>query len=446
MKPENIALFLIGKAVPSVQVVTPLLNRSSEYRIDYFVYADGLEALRAMDKHSPHLALVDVDASGFTALKLVSYLRAELPSCEIVVVGDPNRSREKIKQLLEMGANDCLFLPLFDLLPVQIRLRAALDKVLLTRRLEEDKREEGNFPSLVGNSPPFRRLLSRLVQRAPLTRSCLLIGEEGVGKKSIAKVLVMQSAVKHHAISVSYLPHKSKSELKQEWESFKNGQHGTGVLYMEGLEDLDPGRQQNLYGLMKEFETDTGSFPLVFAVRPALLDKVRQGLFRQDLFHLLSESVFIVPPLRERREDIPLLIDYFNRQWSKKSQSLLSLLSKEAYDLLWAYDWPGNLRQLRQVVEACLAARPGLESPIQVEDLPETLLSRSPYTLGREEERDLFLAYHEAREKSLAKFHEKYIIYLLKRTKGNISAAALKAGLDRSNFRKLMKKYHVKMG
>lgn len=445
MKPENIALFLIGKAVPSVQVVTPLLNRSSEYRIDYFVYADGLEALRAMDKHSPHLALVDVDTSGFTAPKLVSYLRAELPSCEIVVVGDPNRAREKIKQLLEMGADDCLFLPLFDLLPVQIRLRAALDKVLLTRRLEEDKREEGHFPSLVGNSPPFRRLLSRLGQSAPLTRSCLLIGEEGVGKKSIAKVLVMQSAVKHHAISVSYLPHKSKSELKQEWESFKNGQHGTGVLYMEGLEDLDPGRQQNLYGLMKEFETDTGSFPLVFAARPALLDKVRRGLFRQDLFHLLSECVFIVPPLRERREDIPLLIDYFNRQWSKKSQSLLSVLSKEAYDLLWAYDWPGNLRQLRQVVEACLAARQGLESPIQVEDLPENLLSRSPYTLGREEERDLFLAYHEAKEKSLAKFHEKYIIYLLKRTKGNISAAALKAGLDRSNFRKLMKKYHVKI-
>jgi DNA-binding NtrC family response regulator len=152
----------------------------------------------------------------------------------------------------------------------------------------------------------------------------------------------------------------------------------------------------------------------------------------------------MIPPLRERKRDLPRLIDYFSRQWSKEGPDLLSLVTREAYEALWTYPWPGNVRELRQVVHGCLLDHASHRQTIGVESLPRGFLSASAYALKEDDEAAYRLPYREAKDKALSRFHENYIIYLLKRAKGNISSAAMEAGLDRSNFKKIMQKYKLK--
>lgn len=397
----------------------------------------------AMESTPPDLCVVDLGLASFSSFKLISYLREQHPAVEILVVGDPNRSRDQLRQALSLGANDCLFLPLHDRLSVEARIGNMVEKIRLKRPPAAEPFAP-SLPFLVGAQGDLGRLLRRLQASLPLTGSTLLVSEAGAGKKTVARALQSLMGLEKRPVTFAYLPRLSRTELKEEWGRLQSATQMDRLFYFDGVEDLDVSRQHHLYGVLQQWNMSESRTPVLFSARPSLFEKLERRDFREDLFHLISDRIWVIPPLRDRKEDFPQLIDYFSREWSKQSPSLLALLTREACDALWSYSWPGNVRQLRQLVENCLLRYRVTPKPIDIGDLPENFLSASAYVLRPEEERDLLLPYREAKDKSLAKFHENYIIYLLKRAKGNISAAAVEAGLDRSNFKKIMQKYRIR--
>ena len=441
---NRISIFLIGKTVPEAQAVEAALHRFSPIEVGVFRYADSLPVLLEMERTPPDIAVIDVNVTGFSAFKLIAYLKEQHPNAEILVAGDPNRDREKLKQALDLGANDGLFSPAFDRLSLEARLGNAFEKILLKRKLHAPQASSDIAAHRLGETGDLGRLFARLKAMVPFSGSVMIVGEAGVGKKTIAKAIETLSPSPRERFIYSYLPHRSKVELKEDWAILSQGEHADRVFYFDGLEDLELGRQQHLYGLMKEWAASVRRTPLMFGCKPGLISQVSEGRFHPDLFYLLSDHLVVVPPLRHRRRDLPFLMDSLSRIWSTHLPSVLSVLSREALSFLCDYHWPGNVRQLRQVVEYCLSSYSASGQPIDIEDLPPELVASSAYVLRENEEKDLLLPYREAKERNLAKFHENYIIYLLKRAKGNISAAALEAALDRSNFKKIMQKYHIK--
>jgi len=194
---------------------------------------------------------------------------------------------------------------------------------------------------------------------------------------------------------------------------------------------------------------------IIAATNRNLEDEVRAGRFRQDLFYRLSVVRVFLPPLRERADDLPMLIKHFLNEatYNKKGDGgqKVTSVSRAAMDLLTAYKWPGNVRELVNTIERAVSFAEG--ELIEPRDLPETVRGEEsaprragtsgPISVGSA---DVDATFKDAKERWVSTFERDYILTLLKKNKGNISHAAREADIDRKYFRKLMKKYGIEGG
>jgi transcriptional regulator with PAS, ATPase and Fis domain len=315
------------------------------------------------------------------------------------------------------------------------------------------------FGTVVGAAPAMRQLFSLLARVSPTDATLLLEGETGTGKEVIASsvhaasqrsgrpfVVVDCGAIPSNLIASELFGHVrgSFTGASSDKEGLIRAAH-TGTLFLDEIGELALDLQPQLLRALEKREVrpvgDTNVYEVDIRVLAAtnrnLKDMVREGTFREDLYYRLAVVRAVVPPLRERGEDIPLLAHAFADKMAADYQLSPSLLEE-----LKAHSWPGNVRELRNVVERALSlGATGLPASALVTAVPPEEGGADPYAGHSSDVLDL--PFKEAKGQLIESFERDYLDHLLKKHKGNISRAAADAGIDRNYIHRLVKKYGI---
>ncbi|MBP7127449.1 sigma-54-dependent Fis family transcriptional regulator [Myxococcota bacterium] len=407
---------------------------------------EALEMIRAEDYG---VVLTDLRMPGMDGMDLLRTIKALRPETEVVIMtafGTIERAVEAMRE----GAYDFVTKPLKR--PLLVRsVGRALEKASLQAENQQLRAELDAISgerTLIGTSPAMRKVLDTLNQVAPANTTVLILGESGTGKELAARAIHQRSrrnrgpfvALNCAAIPVTLL----ESELfGHERGAFtgafarREGRfqmaHG-GTLFLDEVGELDPMIQAKLLRVLQEgeFERLGGTQTLRVDVRVLastnrnLLDMVREGRFREDLYYRLHVIQLTMPPLRERLEDVPLLAQHFLARYASRNQKDVRSISREAMDVLATHDWPGNVRELENTIEHAVVLCRG--DTIRLEDLPD---------LAESERQDMQYMTIQLGT-PLNEIEQQVIQQTLRLTRGNKRLAAQLLGIaTRTIYRKL---------
>ena len=423
---------------------------------------DGDRALALLQAERPDVVLTDLrmpGADGITILKRA----LELDPDAAVVVITGHGSVESAVEAIRAGAFDYLLKPL----PSNDALRLVVERAMAQRRLTEENRRlrqplspQVGFDTLLGTSPAMVAVFD-LVRRAAAAEANILIqGESGTGKELIARAIHANSPRATEVfvpVDCAALPDNLlESELfGHERGAFTGADRAKpgmfevanrGTLLLDEVAELPLTLQAKLLRALQEREIrrvgGTKQIPvdvrLVSATNRDLAESVRKHEFREELFYRVNVVQVALPALRDRPGDIPLFAQHFLGRYGRNRERPLEGIDPDALAMLEGYAWPGNIRELQNVIErACVLA----DGPVlRVRDLPEYVRGRgrpAPTAPVRS------LPLREAREAWLRGFTEDYLTDLLRRHHGNVSQAAKSAGVDRKTLHRLQAKFHV---
>jgi DNA-binding NtrC family response regulator len=354
----------------------------------------GQAALARVDEQPFDLLLLDVslpDRNGLELLREIRQKDASLPVVMITAYGSIDMARSAFKN----GARDYITKPWSnDELLTQVALavegrRLREENVQLKRALKE----RYNFPNIIGKSQKIRSVLDLVAQVAPSRSTVLIAGESGTGKELIAKAIHSASTradkpfvpVNSGSIPVDLLESQLFGHVKGAFTSAVASKKGLfevadqGTIFFDEIATISPETQVKLLRVIQErefmrlggTETIKVDVRILAASNVDLLKLVREGQFREDLYHRLNVIALHLPPLRERREDIPLLLDHFLHRFSEENQKPPRTFAPSALKLLMDYDWPGNIRELENVVERGVVL--STQELLDVDLLPETI-------------------------------------------------------------------------
>ena len=408
------------------------------------------DAWQQLQEHVVDLVCTDVRMPGMSGLELLEKIKAEQPEVEVVVITG-FASLSTAVEAVKLGAHDYLSKP-FDLDEVRLTVSRALEKkdlVERTNRLERSARAERGASKLVGESEAFQRVLSLVDRVAPTPSTVLILGETGTGKELIAREIHERSPRRDRlfiplncgAMPDNLLESELFGHAKGAFTGADKNNQGLfeaadgGTLFLDEIGNISLGMQQRLLRVL-----ETGEFlrlgerkvrkvdvRIVAATNADLKEAVDRGEFRQDFYYRLNVMSLDLPPLRERRDDIPLLAEHFVKRCAKRFGKDLRSLSPPAKDLLLAHDWPGNVRELEHAIEraAILCVTPS----IQPEDLPADV----------QQERQRSDAPATDELVSLAELERRHILWVLRQCKGHRGKSAEILGINRRTlYRKLI--------
>jgi transcriptional regulator with GAF, ATPase, and Fis domain len=319
--------------------------------------------------------------------------------------------------------------------------------------------------TLIGRNVKMREIYGIVEKIAPAGTTVIIEGETGTGKEVVAQTIHQLSPRSNGPLMVFDCGAVPENLIESELFGHEKGSFTGAIMTRQGLFemahagtlfldelgelslDLQPKllraleqREIRRVGSSKSLKVDVR---VIAATNRNLEEEVRAGRFRQDLFYRLSVVRILLPPLRERPEDIPILVDHFltTHSFNRAPDGSVKVtgIDREALDLLAGYRWPGNVRELVNVIERAVSFSDGPQ--IQVRDLPDQI--RLAGTSAGVEAATGEVTFKEAKERWVSSFERDYIIALLKKNGGNISHAAREADIDRKYFRKLMRKYGV---
>jgi DNA-binding NtrC family response regulator len=429
---------------------------------DGFAVKAFTRSFEAVEEFKPgdwDLVVTDVKMPGLDGLEVLQRIKeksAEIPVIMITAFATVEMSI----QALRRGAYDMLTKP-FEPEELVYRIKNALKQ---TRLLEENRelREEligkFRFDNIIGTSLCLKTLLEKVAKVAVRDTSVLLTGESGTGKELIAQAIHYNSPRKEGrfvAINCGALP---ASLLESELFGYRKGAFSGasenrqglieaadgGTLFLDEVGNLPMNVQKTLLRFLQEHEFlrigDTRptkvDVRLISATNADLLADVKSGAFREDLFYRLNVMNIHLPPLRERREDIPLLAAHFIREQNAKFGTSIRGLAPEALSAAREFAWPGNIRQLQNVIEASMAMENGdtISLPVLAQFI-DTGADAETAVAGQAES-----DYAAA----LAHFERDYLKRLLQKTGGNIEAAAREAGMNMATIYRKLKKYELR--
>ncbi|MFB3819540.1 MAG: sigma-54-dependent transcriptional regulator [Candidatus Methylomirabilales bacterium] len=356
--------------------------------------ADGQEGLDRLREGGIPIVLADLKMPGLTGLELLRAAKALSPDTEVIMITGHGTVEDAVAAMKD-GAYDFITKP-FRRLYLERTIGKAAEKqalVLQNRALQQRLAEMEGGGRLLGTSPPMRRVLDMIAQVAPSAATVLILGESGTGKELVANALHQGSQRRDRPLVKVNCAALPETLLESELFGYERGAFtgavarkagrfelaDGGTLFLDEIGELSGATQAKLLRVLQEgeFERVGGTQTLKVDVRlitatnadPAAL--VRERRFREDLFYRLNVITVPLPPLRDRREDIPLLAHQFLRGFAAKNGKAVEGFTEEAMDLLQSYAWPGNVRELENVIERAVVLTRG--SMISPADLPETL-------------------------------------------------------------------------
>jgi DNA-binding NtrC family response regulator len=385
--------------------------------------ADGEEALEKVTSFRPAIVISDLVMPRMDGLALLRALQGQGGDVTILLLTAQGTVETAVEAMKE-GAYDYLTKPI----DIQ-RLKILLDKIVErqetlreVKALRRQLRDHGTFGSLIGNSPEMRKIYHVIEQAAPTSASVLITGESGTGKELVAQTIHQLSprtsfpfvAINCAAIPETLLESEIFGHEKGAFTGAADRRQGCfeladrGTLFLDEIGEMTPATQVKLLRVLQERRfrrlggrnEQTVDVRMIAATNVDPLEAVQKGKLREDLYYRLNVFAFRLPPLRERREDLPLLIQAFTNEFNTRNQKAIAGVDQQAMRMLEQYPWPGNVRELRNVIERAtiLASGPFIEPrhlPPVLADEPapqhQPQVALAPGTTVEEAERRLIM-------------------------------------------------------
>ena len=424
--------------------------------------ASGEAAMAYIQEEDPQLVITDLKMPGMDGMELLQWIRETQPEIQVIMM-TAFSTVEHAVAAIRFGATDFVPKP-FTPDHLMIVVEKALTERALreeNRRLKEQLTQQYSFDNIVGKSPQMSRIFEAIRKIADTPINVLVCGGSGTGKELIARSIHANGVRSAHPfvpLNCGALPeHLVESEIFGHEKGAFTGAarakpgllefaHG-GTFFMDEISELPPALQVKFLRVLEdgrfrrvgsnvEREVD---IRLISATNTDLEDRVEAGAFREDLYYRINSFTITIPPLRERPDDIPLLVNHFLRHYGKRNQREVGGVSPEAMELLLNHEWKGNVRELEHAIEHALVLV--TDDEIQPGDLPQNL-QKEP---GRAAlpQTYLELPFKEAKEHLVEDFERRYIVEVLRKYEGNISRSASHSGIDRRSLHRLLAKYHI---
>ncbi len=454
-----ISVLIVDDDEAHAQAVAESLERVS---YECAIANSGPKGAELIESQHFDVIITDLKMDEIDGLGILRKAKEELPDAEVIVL-TAYSSIPSVVTAMQGGAYTYLTKPL-DIQELRQAVEKASSRTRLLRRniaLSKGLDEKFGFEGVIGNSPSMHRVIEQLKNLAPTDTTVLILGESGTGKELVARALHQNSQRKSKPfvpLNISALP---ESILESELFGHESGAFtgaaskrigkfeyaNGGTLFLDEVGEMPAETQIKLLRVLEDRKiTRLGSndeksinVRLVAATNADLKSEMEKGTFRDDLYYRLSVVTIYLPPLRDRREDIPLLIDHFLKELCKKQGREVEGLSRGARQALLSFDWPGNIRQLRNVIEGMLAL--DTDGKLDVDDLPTDLAE------FRGEASDAFIGGSGADMligQSLDEVEKYYIARALELTGGKREETAVMLGIGERTLYRKIKEYDLK--
>ena len=411
--------------------------------------ASGEEALEKCEKTRYDILLLDIKMEGMSGLEVLKKVKENDPDVSVVMITAYGSIPSAI-EAMKSGAYEYLLKP-FD--PDELMM--LIEKIIKhqaerreTQFLREQYKERTRFENMIGQSGVLQGVFDFIEKIAPTDSTILIKGETGTGKGLAARAIHTKSRRSQGPFVVvncgAFPEHLLESELFgyqkgafTDAKTTKKGRlelaHG-GTLLLDEIGEISPRMQIDLLRVLEDHvfyrvggtQPIEADFRIIAATHKDLEKAIKEGTFREDLFYRLNVIAFVMPPLREHKEDIPLLADYFVHRFAQETNKPVDQISREALDEMMLYDWPGNVRELGNAVERAVVVGQGRR--ILPQDLP------------------IFRPEHvsPAPGRTLREMEIVHLSSILQETQWNVSKSAEILGIDRSTLYDKIKRYELR--
>ncbi len=420
----------------------------NKYGHDVETAASGDEALEKLEKRQFDLLFVDIKMPGMDGLELLDHVKSQYPETFVVII-TAYGSIESAVTAMKSGASDYLLKPFK---PDHINL--VMEKIFQQKALKAEYQylksqvgEMTRFENIIGQSPAMTRVFDMIPEVAESDSTILLMGETGTGKELVAKAIHAKSnranypfiAINCGAMPESLLENELFGHIKGAFTGADKNRQGFleivsgGTLFLDEIGEISMRMQVDLLRVLEEKkikrigsnQTIDVDFRLICATSRNLDELISAGTFREDFYYRINVIQIPIPPLRERKEDIPLLIEHFLAKYSRETTKHTDRVDGEAEKILKAYDWPGNVRELENAIERAV------------------VLSKSRTLTGRDFSFLKAPPPPESKGRSLLEMERHHIKAILEECGWNVSQAARVLGINRSTLHKKINRYEL---
>jgi putative PEP-CTERM system response regulator len=415
---------------------------------EVFLAKDAEEAFLQIEKNPPDVILLDIILPDSNGLKVLEIIKQKEPD-PIVIMITATKTVKTAVEAMKLGAYDYVTKP-FDIDELRLIVSRALSTKALQKEvqfLREEVDKSFSFGNMIGRSKGMKEIFKVIKQIADSKATVLIMGESGTGKELISRAIHYNSNRKHYpfvTINCAAIPETLiESELfGHEKGAFTNAIEkklgrvevaNQGTLFLDEIGELSLTTQAKMLRFLeeKEFNRVGGSktikvdVRLITATNRDLTQLLKKGEFRKDLFYRINVVPIVIPPLRQRKEDIPLLCDHFIKKFNDENNNNVKGISKEALELIVGYEWPGNVRELENLIERIIALTSN--EYIQADEIPFSLMSMSKINELKESILSGKVSFSKAEEE----FEKEIILEALKKTNYVLSRTAEMLGISR---------------
>ncbi len=443
------------------RIVSRILARAG-FKVTFFNRPSLLEEFLARED-SVDVVITDMAMPEMDGIELCRRIKVSHPDIEVIVMTGVGSIKTAV-EAMKAGAYDYLTKPFESDEVIKMIVSNAIERRRLLRRtryLEKQVDIRTRFENIVGGSKGMLELFKNIEYVAPTDTTVLIYGESGTGKELVARAVHERSRrrnkpflpVNCSALTQTLLESELFGHVRGAFTGATHRKRGLfeeadgGSIFMDEVEEMSPAMQVKLLRVLQEGEVRPiggneirkVDVRVIAATNVDLKKLVSEGKFREDLYYRIKVFTVHIPPLRERAEDIPILAYYFMRKYAAKMGKNVTSIDSRVMARLMSHRWPGNVRELEHVIERAVVL--ASSDTLTLDTLPSEIVSFSDPNPDPSTVSEFTLKYQEAKERAIAAFDRRYLEAVLTRANGVIAEAARQAGVDRSNFRKLMHRY-----